>query len=155
MIRNIVVLLAALLAGGCASFSPDGGMGEVADGVGREAGRDAGASVVKITSAQQAERARERTAVLLAGGPLSTDAAVQVALLNNRELQAAYNDLGLSEAAYVQASLPPNPAASLLRVGGTGVFNFEARLIQDLLGLFTLKQRSQIAAARRHAPARS
>jgi len=86
-------------------------MDEVASGVAREAGPDAGRSVVKIASAEQAQRAREQVAALLAG-PLSADTAVQVALLNNRELQAAYNDLGISEADYVQASLPPNPAVS-------------------------------------------
>src|SRR5436305_12179095 len=123
MIRATVVLVATSLAAGCASFSPDGGMGEVAQGVGRQAGRDAGASGVKITSAEQAERARERVATLIAAGPVTDDAAVQVALLNNRDLQAAYNDLGLSEATYVQASLPPNPGLSLMRVGGTGVLN--------------------------------
>jgi outer membrane protein TolC len=140
------ILLAASLLAGCASFSADGGMGEVADGVGREAGPAAGASVVKITSAQQAQQARERVAALLGAGPVSADAAVQVALLNNRDLQAAYNDLGLSEVDYVQASLPPNPTASLMRVGGTGVLNFEARLIEDLLGLATLGRRTEIAA---------
>ena len=41
-------------------------------------------------------------------------------LLNNRELQAAYNALGLSEAAMVQASLPPNPTFSLERIAGGG-----------------------------------
>jgi outer membrane protein TolC len=117
----------------------------VADGVTREAGPDAGKSVVKITSAEQAQRTKEQVAALLAG-PLSADAAAQVALLNNRDLQAAYNDLGVSEADYVQASLPPNPGISLMDVGGTGVANFELRLIGDILSLFTLPRRTAIAA---------
>ena len=139
-----VLSLAGLLAG-CASFSPDGGMSEVAQGVGRETGPTIGKSVVKITSAEQAQRAKEQVAGLLTG-PLSADAAVQVALLNNRDLQAAYNDLGVSEAAYVQASLPPNPSVSLMRIVGTGVANFEARLIGDILSLITLQRRTAIAA---------
>ena len=146
MRRSIIpALAAAMLAAGCAQFSADGGMGEVADGVAREAGPDAGKSVVKITSAEQAQRTKEQVAALLAR-PLSADAAVQVALLNNRELQAAYNDLGVSEADYVQASLPPNPGISLMNVAGTGVANFELRLIGDILSLFTLPRRSAIAA---------
>ncbi len=140
----MILSLAGLLAG-CASFSPDGGMGDVAQGVGREAGPDIGKSVVKITSAEQAQRTKEQVANLLAG-PLSADTAVQVALLNNRDLQAAYNDLGISEAAYVQASLPPNPGISLYQVGGTGVANFELRLIGDILSLITLPRRTAIAA---------
>ncbi|HET6222858.1 MAG TPA: hypothetical protein VFE11_11850, partial [Dongiaceae bacterium] len=139
-----VLWLVGLLAG-CASFSPDGGMGEVAQGVSRETGPAIGKSVVKITSAEQAQRTKEQVADLLAG-PLSADAAVQVALLNNRDLQSAYNDLGISEAAYVQASLPPNPSVSLMRIVGTGVANFEARLIGDILSLITLQRRTSIAA---------
>jgi hypothetical protein len=95
-------------------------MSEVAQGVGRETGPGIGRNVVKIASVAQAQQAKEQVAHLLAV-PLSPDAAVQVALLNNRDLQAAYNDLGISEAAYVQASLPPNPGISLMNVGGTGV----------------------------------
>ncbi len=146
MKRSIIpALVAATLAAGCAQFSVDGGMGEVANGVAREAGADAGKSVVKITSAEQAQRTKEQVAALLAA-PLSADVAVQVALLNNRNLQAAYNDLGVSEADYVQASLPPNPGISLMNVAGTGVANFELRLVEDILSLFTLPRRTAIAA---------
>jgi hypothetical protein len=146
MIRSpaIVLLLVGLLPG-CASFSPDGGMSEVARGVGRETGPGVGKNVVKITSVEQAQQAKEQVAALLAA-PLSADAAVQVALLNNRDLQAAYNDLGISEAAYVQASLPPNPGISLMNIGGTGVANFELRMIGDILSLITLPRRTAIAA---------
>lgn len=141
----VLALVASVATAGCAQFSADGGMGEVASGVAREAGPEAGSSVVKITSAEQAQQARQRVAALLAQ-PLTADAAVQVALLNNRDLQAAYNDLGVSEADYVQASLPPNPGISLMNIAGTGVVNFELRLIEDLLNLFTLPRRTAIAA---------
>ena len=114
---TILLSLAGLLAG-CAQFSPDGGMTDVVQGVGRETGPDIGKNVVKIASAEQAQRAKEQVTNLLAG-PLSADVAVQVAFLNNRDLQAAYNDLGISEADYVQASLPPNPGVSLMDVVGT------------------------------------
>lgn len=144
MRRLAFLALSALLAG-CAQFSPDGGMDHVARDVGKEIGKD----VVKITTPEQAARARARVDALLTG-PLSADAAVQIALLNNRTLQAAYNDLGISEAAYVQASLPPNPTLSILRVAGTGVANFELRLIEEIIGLFTLPQRTAIAAERFH-----
>jgi outer membrane protein TolC len=140
----IVLSLAGLVAG-CASFSPDGGMSEVAQGVGRETGPGIGKNVVKIASVEQAQQAKQQVVVLLAE-PLSADAAVQVALLNNRDLQAAYNDLGISEAAFVQASLPPNPGISLMNIGGTGVANFELRLIGDILSLITLPRRTAIAA---------
>jgi len=130
-----------LLLAGCASFSPDGGMGDVASAVSRETGKD----VVKLDSAEEVRRARERVAALL-GQPLSADSAVQIALLSNRDLQAAYNDLGISEAAYVQASLPKNPGLSFMLYGGTGITNFEVRLIENILDLATLPARTKIAA---------
>jgi outer membrane protein TolC len=136
----LAVALTIVLTG-CAKFSADGGMEEVARDVTRATGKD----VIKISSVEEAERAKQRAAALL-DQPLSADAAVQIALLSNRDLQAAYNDLGISEAAYVQASLPPNPSISIMQIAGTGVANFEFRLIEDILGLFTLSHRTAIAA---------
>ena len=132
-----------LLLAGCAQFSVDGGMSDVASGVQQQIGKE----VVKISTDAQAGRAREQVTALLAG-TLSAEQAVQVALLNNRTLQAVYNELGISEAEYVQASLPPNPALSLMRIAGTGVANFEVRLIGDILSLITLPRRTAIAAER-------
>lgn len=116
-------------------------MSPVTDSVRREIGRDA----VKLSSAEETHRARERVQALLSE-PLSEDAAVQIALLNNRGLQAAYNDLGISEAEYVQASLPPNPAITVSRTFGTGGFSeFGFQLTGNLLGMFTLPRRTEIA----------
>jgi hypothetical protein len=97
-----------------------------------------------VASAED-RRARERVAALLSE-PLSEDAAVQIALLNNRGLQAAYNELGISEAEYVQASLPPNPAITLSRKFGTGSFvEFGFQLVGNLLAMATLPRRTEIA----------
>ena len=126
--RPVLAVAAAALLASCASFSPDGGMSDVAQAVRSETAKD----VVKIQSAEDARRARERVLALIAE-PLSSEAAVQVALLNNRDLQAAYNDLGISEADYVQQSLPKNPSLSFMLYGGTGVTNFEFRLIESIL----------------------
>ena len=52
--------------------------------------------------------AAQRVAQLLVE-PLGMDEAVQVALLNNRGLQAAYAELGITEADVVQAGRLPNP----------------------------------------------
>src|SRR4029450_11423072 len=106
--RMVLAVALALLAAGCAKFTGDGGMAPVTEGIRKEIGKDA----VKLTSAEDNRRARERIQALL-GEPLSEDTAVQIALLNNRGLQAAYNDLGISEAEYVQTSLPPNPALTV------------------------------------------
>ncbi len=136
-----IATLAGLLATGCAKFTGDGGMAPVTEGVRREIGRDA----VKLTSVEENRRARERVQALLSE-PLSEDAAVQITLLNNRGLQAAYNDLGVSEAEYVQASLPPNPSVVLSRTFGTGGFvDFGFQLVGNLLAMVTLPRRTEIA----------
>ena len=41
--------------------------------------------------------------------PSPAEATVEVALLNNEGLQAAFNELGIAEAVMIEASLPPNP----------------------------------------------
>ena len=43
--------------------------------------------------------------------PLTADAAVEVALLNNKELQASYADLGIVEADLVRAGRLANPSS--------------------------------------------
>jgi hypothetical protein len=73
---------------------------------------------------------------------LTADAAVQVALLNNKGLQAAYNALALAETDLVQQSLPPNPTFSLLRISGNGASEIERQVVGDILALATLPFRS-------------
>ncbi|MBI3736833.1 TolC family protein, partial [Candidatus Sumerlaeota bacterium] len=41
--------------------------------------------------------------------PLTAESAAQIALLNNRKLQATYQSLGIAQADVIQASLLPNP----------------------------------------------
>jgi len=135
------VSAAALLAG-CAHFSPDGGMLLVEE----RAGSD-GQEVIKIRTEQEAAYAQARVHALLAG-PLTADAAVQVALLNNRGLQAAYNELGISEAQMVEASLPPSPSFALSKLFTTGQFEIERQIVQNVLGLLTLPRRREIAEDR-------
>ena len=88
-----------------------------------------------------AAQARVRS---LLSKPSTADAAVQIALLNNRTLQAAYNELGASEAEMVEASLPPAPSLSLSNITGTG-FEIERQVAQDVLAFFTLPRRREIA----------
>ena len=80
--------------------------------------------------------------------PLTVDAAVQIALLNNRGLQAAYNALGIAEADMVAASLPPNPTLSVERLSNFAEIEIERRIIANILALATLPIRADIAADR-------
>jgi outer membrane protein TolC len=134
---------ATLLLAACTTFSPDGGIGPVAAFTSQELGKD----VVVIRNAEQAQAARNAVERLLKR-PLTSDAAVQIALLNNRGLQAAYNELGIAEASMVGASLPPNPTLSLSRIAGSGELEIERRIIADILALATLPARAEVASRR-------
>ena len=103
--------------------------------------------VVAIRGDDEAEWARNTVQRLLRR-PLTVDAAVQIALLNNKGLQASYNELALAEADLVQESLPPNPTFSVLRIAGNGALEAERQIVGNILALSTLPFRSEIARQR-------
>jgi outer membrane protein TolC len=139
----VAALIGGLLVAACKTLSPDAGMDAVAD----IAGDSLNADVRAIGTPEQATAARAKVAHLLAR-PLTAHAAVQVALLNNRGLQAAYNQLGIAEAAMVEASLPPSPTISLQRISGDVEIEIERRIVGDILALATLPTRTEIAGER-------
>lgn len=139
-------LLALCVAGSltaCQTFSPDAGMSVVTGIAKSTVDKD----VAALRSPEDAVAARAKIGVLLRR-PLTADAAVQIAFLNNRGLQAAYNALGLAEADMVRETLPPNPTFSLERVSGPLEIEIERRVIGNILTLATLPTRSAIAADR-------
>src|SRR5258706_6175021 len=138
-------LAAAMLLSGCTWFSPDAGMGVVATIAQQELNKDAAA----IRAPEEAEAAAATVRRLL-GRPLTADAAVQVALLNNRGLQAAYDELAIADAERVGQSLPPNPTFSWRRIQAGPALESEMQLVTNIIGLATLPARSEIAAERFH-----
>jgi outer membrane protein TolC len=105
--------------------------------------------VRKLNTEESAAAARERVRRLLAA-PLSARAAAQIALLNNKALQAAYNELGIAEAVRVEASLPPNPTLSISRISTPVELDIERQVAADILALATLPARADIAGDRFH-----
>jgi len=138
-----IAFSALLLVAGCRSLTADGGMSFVETVANTELRKD----VVAIRTADQADEAQRRVAALLQK-PLTPDSAVQIALLNNRGLQAAFNALGIAEAEMVQASLPPSPALSLERLSSPLELEIERRIVANILALVTLPARASIAADR-------
>ena len=126
----------------CAEFSPDGGMETVA----AIAGDAGGGQVVKLHNDEEIRGAEDRVRQLLRRRRLSANSAVQIALLNNKGLQATYNELALSEAKGVEDSLPPSPSLSLSRLAASGQLEIEKQILVNVLGLFTLPKRREIAA---------
>lgn len=105
--------LAALTAvlSGCASFSADGGFGPVQQAAHQHLGKQL------IWQRNDSDRmAIDSQVAALLAQPLTADSAVQLALLNNRGLQARFVDLGIGEVELVQASRLPNPGFSFGRL---------------------------------------
>ncbi len=108
---QLALLAAAAVLAGCASFSADGGFAPVQQIAKERLGQE----VRWARSGADQDAIDTRVAELLAK-PLTVDDAVQVALLNNRGLQATFQELGITEAEVVQAGRLPNPGFSFARL---------------------------------------
>lgn len=144
-IRRLVppMALGLPLLAGCASFSPDGGMGAVSELTRERTGQ----AVVAQRSQADTGTARARIAELLKA-PLSPDGAVELALLNNRGLQASFARLGIAEADLVQAGRLRNPSFSFGRMVTSGVVEIERAVVFDILGLLTMPAARQVEQRR-------
>jgi outer membrane protein TolC len=101
-------------------------------------------SSAEIAASEASSRAK------LEGNTISADTAVQVALLNNRGLQAAYAELGLSAVEVWEASLGPVPTVGVSVSGLASDVSrtLEATLISSLLDAATTKPRTRVAELR-------
>ncbi|WP_342114922.1 TolC family protein [Pseudoduganella sp. OTU4001] len=133
----------AVLLSGCATFSNDGGFGAVAQATKSRSGAE-----TRMLRNDEDRRALDEQLRKLLAEPLSADAAVQVALLNNRSLQARYWDLGVAEAELVQAGRLANPGFSFKRTHGGGDVAIERTLSINFIQLLTLPLASRIEAQR-------
>lgn len=135
-------LLAALLAG-CASVPRDAGFSDVKQSVSARLGeniawRQGGAADAEVDAQVQAALAQ----------PLTADAAVRIALLNNRSLQAEYEELGIAQADLVQAGLLRNPSFGWSRQEGGDITKTTWGLEFDFIGLLLRGPQSKVEKMR-------
>ncbi|MGI8431084.1 MAG: lipoprotein, partial [Chthoniobacterales bacterium] len=102
MKRPFLLTLVAALVTGCAT--PSASLDRVQDTVGARTGKRVhwnrgGPEDAQIEQGVQALLRRQLTA----------GSAVQIALLNNRELQARFEEIGIAQADVIQAGLITNP----------------------------------------------
>ncbi len=142
-LRKPIAVGSLLMLGGCVAFSPDGGMTPVASIALARLDKDVG----RIGTDADAADAQARAAVMLRR-PLRVDTAVQVAFLRNKDLQAEFHELGVSEADYVKASLPPDPTLSVDFLTGQGDFEVVSQVVAAVYALATLPTRQAIAGER-------
>lgn len=132
-------------AAGCASVDLSAGFPDVSAAVEQ---RTAG-TVVWNRGIDLTPEVAERTRFLL-DVKLTADSAVQIALLNNRDLQAMYADLGVAQADLVQAGLLKNPvldAALLFPLTGARP-DLQLGVAVSLLDALYVPLRKRVAAAR-------
>lgn len=133
----------ALFLTGCATFSKDGGL----DAVSTMTKERTGQAVQFTKPASEANSASDVVNQLLAR-PLTPDSAVQIALRNNKGLQASLAELGVAEADLVQASRMRNPGLSFGRMRGGEDVEIERSMMFDLIGLLTIPIRRGIEQRR-------
>lgn len=131
--------MSAALLGGCASFSKDGGFDAVQSATQSRIQKEV------VWSRDDATRAQTQARVdTMLEQPLTDEAAVQIALLNNPGLQAAFNTLGIAEADLVSAQRLPNPGFSIGRLTRGEEVEWERSLHLNLARLLTMPMRTEI-----------
>ncbi|NRP74687.1 hypothetical protein ILFOPFJJ_05609 [Ensifer psoraleae] len=157
MIRNNLKLTAVLglplMLGGCVSTpeyaANNAGFASVEANMAEATGKQ----TVWVQNQQQARAVSDRVKTLMAKKTVDVETAVQVALLNNKGLQAAYADLGDSAADAWQSTLFVNPtvAVGLTGIGTPGLEAFktvEGMIANNILALATRERDIAIADTR-------
>jgi outer membrane protein TolC len=143
-LRPSAAAAVALLLSGCATFSADGGFNAVA----QTTKERSGGAETRLLRNEDDHRALEAEVRKLLKEPLSAQVATQIALLNNRGLQATYWQLGIAEADLVQAGRLKNPGFTFKRTHGGGAVAIERTLTFNLINLLTLPLASRIESQR-------
>jgi outer membrane protein, heavy metal efflux system len=140
---GLLILLIAL--SGCSTVRLDAGFDDVKASVEERSQ----AQIVWNNGSDLDRQAEEKVHSLLAEN-LTADQAVQVALLNNRGLQAIYSDLGIAQSDLVQAGLLKNPIFDAVVTFPTtgGRADLELTAVMNFLDVFYLPLRTRVAAAR-------
>jgi outer membrane protein TolC len=141
--RLVVSAAALVVLAGCASFSADGGIGSVQTVTKERLGQD-----VRWARDDNERREMDQRVAELLAQPLTMDSAVQVALFNNRGLQAAFFDLGVTEADLVQAGRLPNPGFSFGRLTKGDEVELERGLHLNLARLIAMPMLRQVESRR-------
>ena len=144
--HNVGYVCALLvLLTGCTTFDQRAGFPDVSATVEARSGKQVVWNLGTELDAQAAQEVRE-----LLHATLTVDGALQVALLNSRDLQALYADLGVAQADLVQAGLLKNPVfdgAVFFAIAG-GPVKLDLSVAMSFLDIFYIPLRKRVAVAR-------
>lgn len=147
--RTFFGALLVLLAG-CANIPRDAGFADVQADIGHRLDETVQWRRGGVEDAAVDERVKR-----LLAQPLTAEAAVQVALLNHRGLQAEYEELGVAQADLVQAGMLRNPVLGWSRQEGGGLTKTVLGIEVDFLGILLAAPQKRIEGIRfRHVKLR-
>src|SRR5437899_329270 len=138
-VYRVAGIFVALAIGGCATLTPDGSFSAVQALTKERLGQEARWSRTDADSDAIKATVRE-----ILTHPLSVDDAVQIALINNRGLQAIYAEVGIGETELVQASWPRNPGFAFSHLQGGGEKEIERSFTLEIVGLLTIPLRTRL-----------
>ncbi|RWC00242.1 MAG: TolC family protein [Mesorhizobium sp.] len=151
MRRPLAIGLLPLVIAGCTTTasvdsvsSPTAGFTSVAARTGPVTGK----GPVWVQSSKEARAVSERVKSLVQKKTIDPDTAVEIALLNNKGLQAAYAEVGLSAADVWQETMLVNPTISIGMIGVDPVRTIEGAVVGNILALTTRQRRVAVADAR-------
>src|SRR5688572_30657892 len=125
---------------GCASVDPRPDFEEARSSIRSTTGRES------VFDPAEPVLTEVEIAAVLSGG-LTLDQALELALQNNRRLQASFLELGVGRAEFVQAGLLANPTLSLafLFPSGGGRSRIGGDILQSVSDLWQLPHRRSLA----------
>lgn len=154
--KKAVALALSISLSGCVTgdviseyTSLDAGFYNVSDEISRATNKQ----TVWVQNQEDAEVTAKRVHALTHKRTISAETAVQVALLNNKGLQAAYADIGMTAAQVWQEALPENPKVSIgiFGIGAPGLNGYraiEGMIANNILRFATRNRRVDIADTR-------
>jgi cobalt-zinc-cadmium efflux system outer membrane protein len=141
----LVLGLTFFTATGCASTSAESDFADTTKLVQQRTGRS-----LHWDNGTDDDQKVARTLRTMLAHDLSVDDAVAVALLENKSLQATYEDLSIAQADLVQAGLLKNPVIGgglEFPVAGNVTTGGNLSISEDFLGIFSIAAKKKIAGA--------
>lgn len=142
--KSVCVLVVGILSG-CSTVSLDKSFEDVSTLVHDRAQT----KIVWAKDKASEDEVSKRVSTLLLE-PLTPEKAAEIALLNNKRVQATYEELGIQRAELLQAGLLRNPIFEVRPrfASGGGGTNLELGLSQSLFETFFIPLRQRIATSR-------
>src|SRR5437899_7116326 len=139
-LRQLFLLSGTVALAGSANVDPNPAFRELANTVPLRTGKR-----VQWNRGSAEDAQAQAVVTSLLSRPLTANSAVQIALLNNHNLQATYEELGIAQADLVEAGLLRNPIFTFeRRFPGQAL---EADLLKEFIDILLLPLRKRIAAA--------